>query len=421
MKDRRKKIFLMSFISFLIISGIVYVFLIFSAVEDIKKRSFFVSNYSGTQRALLPFFKYLGMIENESLSSLAKSLIPDDFEKVNDIFSSGNLTASSDLQNTNGITDHNSGDLSKSNNSSSNYSYQDKTSFKPSSKLEGGLSGVSSISGGGSSNTSHSLSSLSGSYQSSRLKNVGVDKTHFLNNQIKNSQSENSLIARLNYTKTSLGSALKSKSADGARLEWERGFSGSVKPQGSMFYKDSALELDKFKAGVADLKTENSKGLHTPDVSSPKIESNLSGDKAKEILNNLTQDIAKSMINSLGNAFASSGVSPTGREEEKEESIIADEPAANKLNKIDEEKIKQEVEKWKFEPGENVTTTYFSCSAVNCEKLGINGDGFYKAYFPDGFVLTLNSSGKVVDYYYCVSPVNEPAFLENYQKIVLGK
>lgn len=423
MKDRRKKVFLMSIFSFLVIAGVVYIFLILTAVDEVKKKSYFVSNYSPANRALLPVFKYLKMIDSESVASLAKSLIPEDFKKVGDVFSSSSFSSSASSDNLSSASSSGSsfsGSAYTSSKRYESYSY-DKTSFKPSSKLSSSVgSGADSVSSGGVSQTS---SNLSDGFSGSSVKNVSVNKNNVSETGgLKN--DGNTLIARLNYTKSSLGSAIKSKSADAARLDWERGFSGSVKPEGGMFYRDNAIELDKIKSGVENLKFEDSKGLHEPAVSSPKIDSNVSSDKAKEMINNLAQDMAKSMINSLGNAI-SGGMGGGGAAEEedprqKKDSIIAEDPAADKLTKTDEDKIKQEVEKWKFDPNENVTTTYFSCQAVNCDKLGINGDGFYKAYFPDGFVLTLNNSGKVVDYYYCVSPVNESAFLENYQKYVVG-
>ena len=407
MKDRRKKVFLMSVLVFFLISGVVYLFLILTAVEEIKKRSYLVSNYTLRERALLPIFKYLKMIESESVSELAKTLIPADFKKVDEFLNSGSVSDSSSP------TDPNTTSSFSSKDSRVYDNYSREKPFKPSSKIESSLSGGLGATGGG--NASQTFSSLSGDFSSGNVgKSISISKkTSSLSGSL---SKENNLISRLNYTKTSLGSALKAKSADAARLDWERGFSGSVKPNNEMFYKDSALYLDKIKSGVADLKFQDEKGLSSPDVSAPKIESSVSPDKAKEIMENLAKDMAKSMINSLGNAlegYVFSGNDAKG----SSDGVVDKEKAAN----LNEDVIKAEVEKWKFDPNENVVTTYFSCDIANCEKLGIDGGGFYKAYFPDGFVLTLNSSGKVLDYYYCVSPVNESAFLKNYEKYVLGK
>lgn len=413
MKERRRKVFLISLFSFLLISGVVYLFLILTAIEDVKKRSYLVSNYTPGQRALLPIFKYLGMIENEKVSALGKSLLPEDYKKVDELMNSNNSLDSSSQSNDTNATSSTYSSNSKGSGGSSYVNSGSKASFKPTSKIEASLSGIG-LGGGVVASQTQSLlskgfSSLSGS------KNITIDKKQsFQSGKVDNA---NTLVARLTYTKTSLGSALKSKSADGARLEWERGFSGSVKPHGKMFYKDGALELDKIKSGIVDLKFEDERGLHLPEVAPPKIESSVSPDKVKEILSNLANELAKSMINSLGNAitwgsFQNPTQTPAG--------VIAEGKAANNLTLADEEKIKAEIEKWKFEPDEKVVTTYFSCEMVNCEKLGISGSGFYHAYFPDGFVLTLTPEGKVVDYYYCVSSVNQEAFLANYQKYVLG-
>lgn len=85
--------------------------------------------------------------------------------------------------------------------------------------------------------------------------------------------------------------------------------------------------------------------------------------------------------------------------------------------------VLREVAQWKYEPQERVVTTFFSCAVVDCRKLGISG-GFYKAYFPDGFVLTLDQSGKVIDSYYLVSENNRDAYRENlqhYRKIEVAR
>ena len=417
MKDRRKKIFLMSMLSFLIISSIIYVFLIISAVDDIKGRSYMLSAYSAKQRALLPIFKYLGMVDtSHAISSLAKSLVPEDFKKVGEIFSSSSSQLPVNESSAGvGSSDYAGG---KGSGKSRFYGQGGVKHFIPSSKLSSDINmGFSGGSEG--SNTSQSKSSLSGEFSSSAgTKKINISKNTFSSTDSQSQTNRNNLVARLNYTKSSLASAMKSNSADSARFNWERGFSGSVKPDGSMFYKGNAIEIDKIKSGVENLKFEEVDGLHEPQVPSPKIDSNTSPDKAKEMINNLLQDMAKSMINPLANAFGGGIGSVKG--DSRQNSIIADDPAASNLSKADEEKIKSEVEKWKFYSDEKVVTTYLSCEVAICDKLGIKGNGVYQAYFPDGFVLTLNTDGKVIGHYYSVAPEHEAAFLENYQKYCVG-
>ncbi len=47
-----------------------------------------------------------------------------------------------------------------------------------------------------------------------------------------------------------------------------------------------------------------------------------------------------------------------------------------------------------------MNTVYFFCSATDCGAIGVSGEGYFKAYFPDGFVLRLDEAGDVMDCYY---------------------
>ncbi len=78
--------------------------------------------------------------------------------------------------------------------------------------------------------------------------------------------------------------------------------------------------------------------------------------------------------------------------------------------------VLSEIEMWKFNPKENVVHTEFPCdlAAVYCTKLNIT-DRFYKGYFPDGFVLTLSPSGKVLEHYYNPSDKHMPMLLKNWE------
>jgi len=59
-----------------------------------------------------------------------------------------------------------------------------------------------------------------------------------------------------------------------------------------------------------------------------------------------------------------------------------------------------EIEAWKDSPAEAVSTVNYFCAATDCAALGVTGAGYYKAYFPDGFVLALDEAGDVLDCYY---------------------
>ncbi|MCS7232813.1 MAG: hypothetical protein NZ900_01735 [Synergistetes bacterium] len=71
---------------------------------------------------------------------------------------------------------------------------------------------------------------------------------------------------------------------------------------------------------------------------------------------------------------------------------------------------------WKFVPEEKVVITYFPCSIAeeSCKRLKVS-DGFFKAYFPDGFVLTISSSGEVLEHYYLPSEQHKKALDKNYE------
>lgn len=76
--------------------------------------------------------------------------------------------------------------------------------------------------------------------------------------------------------------------------------------------------------------------------------------------------------------------------------------------------VLREAAAWKFSPEEKVTISYFPCSMTQetCKRLKIK-DGIYKAYFTDGFVLTLSSSGEVLEHYYLPSEQHKEAFKRN--------
>lgn len=76
--------------------------------------------------------------------------------------------------------------------------------------------------------------------------------------------------------------------------------------------------------------------------------------------------------------------------------------------------VLREVAKWKFSPEEKASVAYFPCPMVQelCKKLKIK-DGIYKAYFTDGFVLTLSPSGEVLEHYYTPSEQHKEAFKKN--------
>lgn len=78
-----------------------------------------------------------------------------------------------------------------------------------------------------------------------------------------------------------------------------------------------------------------------------------------------------------------------------------------------------EAKLWALDLDKEIAITYFPCSMASnyCAKLGILGfeEGFYKAYFTDGFVLTLTGRGKVLESYYEVPQGKELIFKMHYK------
>ncbi|MCX7817574.1 MAG: PDZ domain-containing protein [Syntrophales bacterium] len=80
--------------------------------------------------------------------------------------------------------------------------------------------------------------------------------------------------------------------------------------------------------------------------------------------------------------------------------------------------VLREIAMWKFVPEEDVVETFFSCDLVTqidyCKRLNVKFEGFYKAYFPDGFVLTLSPSGEILEHYYNPSERNVDSLERNW-------
>ncbi|KAF0124895.1 MAG: hypothetical protein FD189_2160 [Elusimicrobia bacterium] len=59
-----------------------------------------------------------------------------------------------------------------------------------------------------------------------------------------------------------------------------------------------------------------------------------------------------------------------------------------------------EVEAWKADPAEAPKTVTYFCASSDCEAINVTGGSYFKAYYPDGFVLLLDEAGDVLDCYY---------------------
>ncbi len=426
MKDRRKKVFLMSVLVFLLGSSTVYIFLIINAVNDLKTKSLWISEYTGAKRALLPVMKYLKIIEPENIANAFSLKSKEDAKHIDEVMGINNEEGNRD------------GDIKNdvSSNSSGNYYGSGKTyvsggkTYYPSSKLSGGLTSSIEGGGGGTSTSYNPTSKLSGLMASSSPKGIGVEKKSSANPSY-NIDKKGSVISRLNTTKSLLSSALTSKSADSGRLQWDKSFTGSIKADHKTMYGDETLVLDKMNANVADLKlTDETKGLKAPEVGKPELEKNyLSKNETNDLLKSMIQSMASSMINPLSGGMKGGGgvedLSSKGGDGGEENSIDPTKPIDENQLPPEIRKIIQE-SKW---PGanENVKAMFFPCGEVNCSALskesGVDvSKGIYKAYFPDGYVVSISADGKfLTSYYFIETPQEYAKMMENYQKYVLGK
>lgn len=80
-----------------------------------------------------------------------------------------------------------------------------------------------------------------------------------------------------------------------------------------------------------------------------------------------------------------------------------------------------EAANWKLYPTEKYIGTFFPCEIVGEQCKKMYGEGFWKYYFDDGFVLTLNKQGKLLDAYYALSEQHYIAFVSNFKNIISGK
>lgn len=296
MKDRRKKVFLMSVFSFLIISGIVYIFLILRSLEDIKFRSFFITNNSFIERAFLPVFKYLSLIDDSQLKRLNK-----DKEAFNFGEEISQLAFNKEDSSNNYKKENLSFSVAKKSNSDD---------YLPQNKISSQLSNLASGLNSTSNTTSifkKSISQVKGlDYAANRFLKDNQDKKQKeveIGNKFNENSKDEGGSNQLMNVKSALISSMKSKSADTVRMEWDRGFSGSVKPTKKLLYKDNLLEIDRVNAEVMDFKNDVYKSLPTGEINAKMDKdssiSSLPDDIKKEIMKNMIKDALNSTINPL--------------------------------------------------------------------------------------------------------------------------
>lgn len=294
MKDRRKKIFLMSIVMFLVISGGLYFFFMMKALSDIKARSYIIATYSPFKRAILPVLKYFNFVEND-LKVPSRQKKDEEIPKFGDDVIE-NMVDMNDNANVDNKNNH--------------LTFSPRKPFIPDSKLSHSLSG-DIPSGSGSVGVPHPSGGtlknrVSQSFSNTVPKGISVSKQISDNNSLKQSFAKPStVISRLEETKVYALNALKNQSADGGRLDLERAFTGSIKPTGKMLYSGNAVELDRVKGKISDLKFTDEKGLKAPEVGA-KLDKEASSKQKneqsmKDLMKEMFESIMKDMTNSIIN------------------------------------------------------------------------------------------------------------------------
>ncbi|HBE87931.1 MAG TPA: hypothetical protein DDW67_02165 [Elusimicrobia bacterium] len=272
-------------ITFLIMGGGVFGFLIWNGLQDMQDVKFRSFGSGITGRATLPILKYFGFVDNETPEGAAKAEMALKIEEVLKADPSAAAVVP--------------GNTAASPARPSRPSY----GGGPSSKIQSSLSGAGGLGGSGG---SKSFSSFSGSEGSGGLKLSGQAGGGSLSS--KGGKTMEALAASRKH----LASATNTNSALAAKAGWDQGF--GLKHTGAggggqlSSYNKAAASLDHIETGeVGSLKIGDPNSLSVPDVGKPKaVEgAETAGDKAKDAMKkNMADQIAQSIMSSLASGLA---------------------------------------------------------------------------------------------------------------------
>lgn len=281
-------------VTFLMMGGGVFGFLIWNGLEDMKDVKF--RNYGSgiAGRATLPILKYFGFVDDETPEGKARD---ERALKIEEALNSGGPAGVSP-----------GGDLASSAAARASRPGPSGGKSGPASRLGASLSGAGALGGGGG---SKSFSSFSGSGDSGGLKLSG--KSGSGGSAVKGGKTMDALMA----SRSHLAAATNTNSALAAKSRWDQGF-GMKHGQGGSgqmsSYNKAAASLDHIESGeVGSLKIGDPTTLDVPDVGTPKAvkEEETAADKAKDALKkNMADQIAQSLFG--GSSGGGGGSSDSG-------------------------------------------------------------------------------------------------------------
>lgn len=372
-EKNKRKVLIVSLLVFLTCGGAVFTFFTFQGLEDLKGNPNLAFEYdSFPKKAVLPFLKYMGLVDTEVVSSFGKS--PEaqaEYDPTKDPDFNTDGAPGAQAAGSKGAVSRKSGSSGRP--------------YYPSGKLSSNMSGPGAAGAGGT-KTGFNSSSFSGSGG----KGISSGKTGDFYKVGGNSKD---VMARLKGTQSVMLASLKSSSADGAKAKWDQGFAGSGSGKASsMFYGGGATKLDNFDAKPEDLKLADTSGLTAPDPGEPQEDKSAEAqdpllEKAADAASALTDSIASGMSNTLAGAFTSGsggGASNTGGGVTS--SAAPDRSNSGGISDAAVQGLKDF--RWNDTEAMNVVVK----------------DGVYTGTYSDGFVAKVDRFGNVIDCYYPVPP-----------------
>lgn len=295
--DRGRKSLIVMVLTFLMMGGGVFGFLIWNGLQDMQDVKFRSYGSGVVGRATLPLLKYFGFVDDETPEGAAK----DEFAlKVEKAIKEGGAEAAASAAGASAT-----GQSPKKPRSSS-YGRGGSPKFSAS------LSGAGAVKGSGG---SKSFSSFSGSGDSGGLKLSGRSGSGS-GAAAKGGKTMDALKASTGH----LAAATNTNSALTAKSRWDQGFGVKHGQGGSgqmSSYNKAAATLDHIETGeVGSLKMGDPSTLDVPDVGTPKAVKGeeTAADKAKDaIKKNVADQIAKSLLGGMtsgGNANSPQQESP---------------------------------------------------------------------------------------------------------------
>lgn len=291
--DRGKKSLIVMVVTFLLMGGGVFVFLIWNGLQDMQDVKFRSYGSGIAGRATLPILKYFGFVDAET----PEGKIRDERAlKIEEALNSGGQAAAAAASS-----------VSPSSSARAPSRGYSGGGSGAASRLGASLSGAGALGAGGG---SKSFSSFSGPGDSGAL-NLSGGSGPGGGGAVKGGKTMDALMASRGH----LAAATNTNSALAARSKWDQGFGMKHAGAGGggqlSSYNKAAASLDHIESGeVSSLKIGDPTTLDVPDVGKPKAvkEGETAADKAKDAMKkNMADQIGKSLLGNIGGGGDSAG------------------------------------------------------------------------------------------------------------------